>query len=198
MERIRRPSLPSYIVGIGGSAGALNGYMDLLDALPPHTGMAFVIVSHLAPASHTQLAQILSRHTKMPVTVAAQAMLIRADHVYVCPPNADLLVEGHTFKVVSPRSKRNVQIDFFLTSLAAALGPQAIGIILSGYDGDGAEGCRQIKAKGGKTFAQDTSADIPDMPIHARDSGCIDLVLPIYGISEQLQRLARPSKRKAA
>lgn len=198
MARIRRPLLPSFIVGIGGSAGALSGYTSLLDTLPSHSGMAFVIVSHLAPASHTQLAQILSRHTKMPVKVATQAMPIRPDHVYVCPPNADLFIEHYTFKIVSPRSKRNVQIDCFLTSLAVAMGEHAIGIILSGYDGDGAEGCKQIKAKGGKTFAQDTSADVPDMPIHARDSGCIDFVLPLDKISEHIKSLPKTPKRKAA
>ena len=73
------------------------------------------------------------------------------------PPNADLLIEGYTFKLVTPRSRKNVQVDLFLTSLADAMGERAIGIILSGYDGDGIEGCRSIKAKGGTTFAQDVS-----------------------------------------
>jgi chemotaxis response regulator CheB len=43
-------------------------------------------------------------------------------------------------------------VDLFLTSLADAMGARAIGIILPGYDGDGTEGCRSIKAKGGTTF----------------------------------------------
>src|SRR5450755_2126470 len=117
-----RASLPNFIVGIGGSAGALNAYKALLDALPSRTGMAFVIISHMNPAANSQLAQILSRHTKMQVKIASEATLIRANHVYVIPPDADLLIEGYTFKIVCPRSKRNVQVDLFLTSLAAAMG----------------------------------------------------------------------------
>jgi two-component system CheB/CheR fusion protein len=114
---------PNFIVGIGGSAGGLNAYKALLDALPSHTGMAFVIVSHIVPTAISHLAEILSRHTKMPVLVAATAMPIRANHVYVCPPNADLLIEDkNTFKIVSPRSGRNKQVDLFLTSLAEAMG----------------------------------------------------------------------------
>jgi two-component system CheB/CheR fusion protein len=185
-------------VGIGGSAGALNAYKALLDALPLKTGMAFVIISHMNPAASSQLALILSRHTKMPVTVAAMAMLIRANHVYVIPPDADLFIDGHTFKVISPRSKRNVQVDLFLTSLAAAMGAQAIGIILSGMDGDGAAGCKQIKAKGGTTFAQDMSAEVDSMPLSAQASGCVDFVLPPGKIPDELRRLVKTSKNKTA
>ena len=139
---------PNFIVGIGGSAGGLNAYKALLDAVPSNTGMAFVIVSHILPTANSQLAQILSRHTRMAVKVASNAMPIRANHVYVTPPNADLVIEGYTFKLVTPRTRRNAQVDVFLTSLADAMGARAIGIILSGYDGDGTEGCRSIKAKG--------------------------------------------------
>jgi len=166
---------PTLVVGIGGSAGALNAYKTFLDALPSNPGMAFVIVSHITPAANSQLAQILSRHTKMTVLVAFAAMPIRANHVYVIPPDVDLLLEGEMLKVISPRSKRNVQIDLFLTSLAKAMGPRAVGIVLSGMDGDGTEGCRQIKANGGATFAQDASAEVENMPLSAQAAGCIGL-----------------------
>ena len=181
---------PNFIVGIGGSAGALNAYKSILNALPSRTGMAFVIISHMNPTASSQLAQILSRHTKMTVVVAFAAMPIRANYVYVIPPDVDLLVEGDTLKVISPRSKRNVQIDLFLTSLAKAMGPRAVGIVLSGFDGDGTEGCRQIKANGGVTFAQDASAEAEDMPLSAQAAGCIDFVLPPEKIPPELERLA--------
>ena len=180
---------PDFIVGIGGSAGGLNAYKALLDALPSNTGMAFVVVSHIVPTAISQLAEILSCHTKMPVLVASTAMPIRANHVYVCPPNADLLIESGTFKIVSPRTGRNKQVDLFLISLSEAMGARAIGIILSGYDGDGTEGCKHIKAKGGTTFAQDMSAEVDDMPLHAQASGCVDFVLPLDKISDKLQIL---------
>ena len=186
-----RTLCPTLVVGIGGSAGALNAYKTFLDALPSNTGMAFVIVSHITPTASSQLAQILSRHTKMTTVVAFTAMPIRANHVYVIPPDVDLLVEGYTLKVISPRSKRNVQIDLFLTSLAKAMGRRSVGIILSGFDGDGAEGCRQIKANGGTTFSQDASAEVEEMPASAQASGCVDFVLPPDKIPHELQKLVR-------
>ena len=180
---------PKFVVGIGGSAGGLNAYKALLDAMPADSGMAFVVVSHLLPTANSQLAEILSRHTKMPVSVARAAMPVLPNHVYVCPPNADLLVENYNFKIVSPRTKRNVAVDLLFASLADAVGVRAVGIVLSGYDGDGTEGCRQIKAKGGITFAQDESADVGDMPLSAQAAGCVDFVLPPDEISRRLQEI---------
>jgi chemotaxis response regulator CheB len=190
------PSRPSFIVGIGGSAGGLRAYEAFLDALPARVGMAYVFVCHMLPSANSVLAEILSSHTKMPVLVASAAMPIRKNHVYVIPPDADLLIDGETFKIVSPRSKRNAQIDIFFTSLAEARAARVIGIILSGYDGDGTEGCRLIKAKGGTTFAQDMSAEVGDMPLGALASGFVDSVLPPGRIPIELQKLARAAANK--
>ncbi len=99
--------LPKFIVGIGGSAGGIVAYKAFLNALSSRTGAAFVIVSHILPAATSELADILSRHTKMPVSVASTTMHIQADNVYVCSPNADLLIEDDVFNVVVPRAKQN-------------------------------------------------------------------------------------------
>ena len=181
---------PNLIVGIGGSAGALNAYKAILDAMPLNTGMAFVIISHMNPTAYSQLAEILSRHTKMAVKVASEAMPILANHVYVIPTDADLLIKNYTFKVISPRSAGHKQIDVFFSSLAEAMGVRAIGIVLSGYDGDGTEGCKHIKANGGKTFAQDMSAEVEFMPLSAQASGYVDFVLPLDKIPGKLKSLA--------
>ena len=70
------------------------------------------------------------------------------------------------------------------------MGVRAIGIVLSGYNGDGTEGCRQIKANGGKTFAQDMSAEVDHMPLSAQASGCVDFVIPLNKIPAKLKSLA--------
>jgi len=181
---------PKLIVGIGGSAGALNAYKALMVAMPLNTGIAFVIISHMNPIAHSHLAKILARYTKMTVLVADMDMPILANHVYITPPDTDLFIEDYKFKVVNPRSQRNKQIDIFFSSLAEAMGRRAIGIIFSGYDGDGTEGCKHIKKHGGKTFAQDSSAEIDSMPLSAQASGCIDFVMPVDKIPDKLKSLA--------
>jgi len=185
---------PKFIVGIGGSAGALNAYKALLEAMPHDTGIAFVIISHMMPTAHSQLTTILSRHTDMAVRLASDEMSILANHVYIMPPNTDITVENYKLKLISPRTGRNKQVDLFFISLAEAMGARAVGIILSGYDGDGTLGCKHIKANGGKTFAQDMSAEVGHMPLSAQEAGCVDFVLPLDKIPAKLISLASTLK----
>jgi two-component system CheB/CheR fusion protein len=185
---------PKLIVGIGGSAGALSAYTALLDAMPPDTGVAFVIISHMMPTAHSQLTRILSRHTEMSVHLASDGMSIHTNHVYVMPPDSDLTVENYKLKLISPRTGRNKQVDLFFISLAEAMGVRAVGIILSGYNGDGTLGCKHIKANGGKTFAQDSSAEVGHMPLSAQAAGCVDFVLPVNKIPDKLKSLAAALK----
>ena len=182
-------SPPNFVVGIGASAGGLNAYKAFFDALAPDTGLAFVVISHLLPAAHSQLTEILSRHTKMPVMLAESGMKVRANQVYVIPPNADLSIENGVLNVVFPRVSRNSQIDTFFISLATAMGSRAVGIVFSGYDGDGADGCRRIKAVRGTTFAQDSSAEVSGMPLSAQATGCVDFVLSPEKIPAELDKL---------
>ncbi len=185
---------PKFIVGIGGSAGALNAYRALLDAMPHDTGMAFVIISHMNPTANSQLANILQRHTKMSVTVAYEAMAILANYVYIIPPDSDLTMDNYRFKVVSPRSGRIKQVDIFFISLANEMSDRAVGIVLSGYGGDGTVGCKHIKANGGTTFAQDSSAEVDHMPLSAQAAGCADFVLPLNKIPDKLKKMVAALK----
>lgn len=184
---------PSLIVGIGGSAGGLTAYKTLLSSLPASTGMSFVVVAHMDPLRESLLPDILSWSTNMPVSQASEGMSVEPNHVYVIPPNANLLIENYTFKVVTPRTMsggHHKQVDYFLISLAEAMGHRAISIILSGGDGDGTEGSKHIKAKGGTTFAQDLSAQVDSMPLNAQASGCVDFVLPPEKIADELIKIA--------
>ena len=74
------------------------------------------------------------------------------------------------------------------------MGVRAIGIVLSGYDGDGTEGCKHIKANGGKTFTQDLSAEVDSMPLSAQDSGNVHFVMPLDKIPSKLKSLAAALK----
>jgi len=185
---------PKFIVGIGGSAGALNAYKALLEAMSHDTGMAFVIISHMMPTAHSQLTRILSRHTEMSVLLASDGMSILANHVYIMPPNTDITVENYKLKLITPRIGRNKQVDLFFISLAEAMGVRAVGIILSGYDGDGTLGCQHIRAKGGKIFTQDSSAEVGHMPLSAQAAGCVDFVLPVDEIPAKLISLTATLK----
>ena len=181
-----------HIVGIGASAGGLEAFLEFLSALPADTGMAFVLIQHLEPHHESQLAQILSHSTKMPVVQAEEGQEVQPNHVYVIPPNTVMVIRNRALRLV-PRlesGKPYYPVDIFFESLASDQGPQAVGIVLSGSASDGAQGIRAIKAKCGATFAQDErSAKYGGMPHSAIASGAVDFVLPPARIAEELVNL---------
>lgn len=179
------------IVGVGASAGGLEALTQLLKALPTDTGMAFVLIQHLAPTHASALAEILSRMTKMPVMEVLDNLTVAPNHVYVIPPDRSMIIDQGVLKLLQREGGMHRPIDLFFRALADDRGHQAIGVVLSGTATDGTLGMEAIKGEGGITFAQDASAQHEGMPHSAIASGCVDFVLPPDGIAREIARISQ-------
>ena len=180
------------IVCVGGSAGGLDAYTRLLQNLPSDLGVAVVIVNHLRTVS-TLLHELLPQHTIMPVELITERLEIQPNHVFVIPENRDLHIFDDEFRlkpISKPRGWPDV-ITVFLHSLTTHWDGKLIAIIVSGYDGDGADALCGIREVGGITIAQkpDTASQ-PDMPESAIESGCIDFILSPEDIAKEIRRIA--------
>jgi two-component system, chemotaxis family, protein-glutamate methylesterase/glutaminase len=180
------------VVCVGGSAGGLDAYTRLLRHLPADMGVAIVIVNHLRTVD-TRLHQILPRYTKMPVVLISEGLDLQPNHVFIIPPQRDLHVLDGEFRlkpISKPRGWPDV-ITVFLRSLTENWDGQLIAVIVSGYDGDGADALCGIKDVGGITIAQKPeTAGQPDMPASAIASGCVDFVLSPEEIAREIVRIA--------
>lgn len=188
------------VVCVGGSAGGLDAYIRLLKHLPADMGVAIVIVNHLRTVD-TRLHEILPRVTQMPVELITDGLDLRPDHVFISPPLRELHVQDGQFRlepISKPRGWPDV-ITVFLRSLTEIWEGKLIAVIVSGYDGDGADALCGIKDVGGITIAQKLeTAGQPDKPASAIASGCIDFVLSPENIAREIVRIAgadRPTMR---
>jgi two-component system, chemotaxis family, protein-glutamate methylesterase/glutaminase len=185
------------VVCVGGSAGGLDAYIRLLRHLPADMGVAIVIVNHLRMVD-TLLHEILPGHTEMPVELITERLIIQPNRVYIIPARRDLHVLGREFRlkpISKPRGWPDV-ITVFLRSLTRHWDGKLIAVIVSGYDGDGAAALCGIKDVGGVTIAQRLeTAEQPDMPESAIESGCIDFVLSPEEIAREILRIARCDRR---
>jgi two-component system, chemotaxis family, protein-glutamate methylesterase/glutaminase len=156
-------------------------------------GVAIVIVNHLRTVD-TLLHKILPRFTRMPVELITEGLVLRPNHVFIIPPQRDLHVVDGEFRlkpISKPRGWPDV-ITVFLRSLTAHWSGKLIAVIVSGYDGDGADALCGIKDVGGTTIAQKLeTAGRPDMPESAIASGCIDFILSPEDIAQEIVRIAQ-------
>jgi len=176
------------VVCVGGSAGGLDAYIRLLKHLPSDMGVAIVIVNHLRTVA-TLLHEILPQYTNMQVELITEKLDIKPNHVFIIPEKRDLHVLNGEFRlkpISKPRGWSDV-ITVFMHSMAENWDGKLIAVIVSGYDGDGADALKSIKEAGGITIAQKPeTAKQPDMPESAIASGCIDFILSPEDIAKKI------------
>jgi two-component system, chemotaxis family, CheB/CheR fusion protein len=182
-----------YVVGLGASAGGLEALRSFFAAVPAKSGAAFVVIQHLAPDHHSQMAELLATHTAVPVSQIEDGMTIQPDHVYVIPPDTCVKIfRGKLLLFDSEKRAPHLPIDQFFRSLAEDRGELAIGIALSGTGSDGTLGIRAIKEAGGTVMVQAAvSAKFSGMPESAGATGLADFILPPAEMACELFKFIR-------
>jgi len=158
------------------------------------SGMAFVLISHLAPDHDSLLSELLAKETQMSVLQVQEEVRLQPNQVYVIPPNATLTVDDGILRLSAPLQARGhrAPINIFFRSLAEDQGENAVCVILSGTGSDGTIGMKSIKEFGGLAIAQDSStAKYDSMPRNATMTGLVDYVLPVEDIPAKLIEYSR-------
>jgi len=181
------------VVGFGASAGGLEAFQEILDALPNNTGLAFVFIQHLDPKHVSILGELLAKSTRMPVLQVKNQMVVEPNKVYVIPPNVGMRLSEDKLLLTERTGGPgpHLPIDEFFRSLAEDRGSRAIAVILSGTASDGTLGLKAVKEAGGITLAQDHTAKFDAMPRNAIAAGWVDLIMSPTEIANEILRICR-------
>jgi two-component system CheB/CheR fusion protein len=187
------PALPFLVAGIGASAGGVEAYIQLVAGLPPESGISFVLIPHLFPAHRSHMVEILARHTAMPVGAIREGISPQPNRIFILPPGMQAVLRGGVFHLEKRSSDgANRVIDHFLRSLAADQKAHAIGVVLSGTDGDGALGLEAIRGEGGISLVQSPeTAGFPEMPRTSISTDHVDKILSPAEIASELAQIGK-------
>jgi two-component system chemotaxis response regulator CheB len=188
------PELRGILV-TAGSSGGITALKIMLASLPSDFPLPVVVVQHRAPVPPYHLAEILSRHTTLPIRMAESRERLDAGTVYIVPHDlhATLVERG----VIELRDTRRIKFvsssaNPLFESTAVEFGAQAIAVVFSGYGSDGTDGVQAIKRHGGVVVAQGAvTSQVFGMPRAAIETGMVDYVLPAAEIGPLVTRLAR-------
>lgn len=188
------------VIVIAASAGGIPALTTILEGLPTPFPVPILVVQHRKPDGGVLLSRVLGRHTSLLVKDADEGERMHSEVVYLAPPDRHLLVTADGTLTLSdaPKVKScRPAADVLFASAAEHYGPRVLGMVLSGADGDGAAGVRQIKEGHGIVIAQALeSAAFEGMPWSAMATGSVDYIVPLEKISATLLRLVgipRPS-----
>jgi two-component system, chemotaxis family, protein-glutamate methylesterase/glutaminase len=176
-------------VAVGTSLGGFDALKTVLGALPEHFPLAIGIVQHRSNEDSGALAPLLANYTPMPVLEVDDKEMINQGHIYICPSNYHLLIDGDHFALSADAAVLHARpsIDLFFESAAESFRDSVIGLLLTGMSKDGAAGLRKIKEAGGYAVVQDPAeAEGHVMPQAAIASGPVDEILALRDIAPHL------------
>ena len=185
------------VICIGSSTGGTEAIREVLMPMPADTP-AIVITQHMPPGFTTSFAARLNSLCRIQVSEAQHGQRILPGHAYIAPGGHHLRIDrsGSNYVAVvedtEPVNRHRPSVEVLFRSAAQVLGPNAIGIMLTGMGGDGAQAMREMKDAGSYNYVQDeASCVVFGMPRMAIQAGAAHEILPLNQIAGAvLNRLA--------
>jgi two-component system, chemotaxis family, protein-glutamate methylesterase/glutaminase len=198
LPKRQRSSLPAEIVAIGISTGGPQALQEILPLFPADLPVPIVIVQHMPMGFTAPFAKRLDNLCAVAVREATQREAVQPGVVYIAPAGAHLIVERSNLKTLiclteKPEGLLHVpSIDVMMQSVAAAWGPLAMGVIMTGMASDGSKGMETIYREGGLTLGQDEeSCVVYGMPRVCAEMGILDRVVPLMQIPQEIVQASR-------
>ena len=188
------------VVVIGVSMGGFHALHTVLAPLPRDFSLPIAVVQHQHPKADDYLVRSLNEKCQMAVKYPENGEMPKPGRVYVVPPDRHLrFTEGPCFMLSddAPVNYSRPSIDVLFLSAAAVYGDAAIGVVLTGANQDGAEGLREIKARGGLAIVQDpVTAQADAMPKAAIAATKIDHIVRLDQIGPVLWDIASENQKR--
>ena len=181
------------MVGIVTSTGGPKAVTALLAGLNADFPLPMLLVQHIDARFHGGFVDWLDGCSPFSASTARDGEVPQPGTVHVAPPDRHIEIERGRLRVVDgdPVCSQKPSGTVLFESMAKDLGPQALGVLLTGMGKDGAEGLRKMREAGGYTLAEDAStAIVYGMPGEASAIGAVCESLPIHEIAARMSVLA--------
>lgn len=202
----KRPAAPlrgvsrerPHVLAIGSSTGGIHALGQLFSALPAKIGVPILVTQHLPSSFMDAFARQLRNASGRPAVLAHEGSALLPDQILIAPGHAHVTVveRGGHYKIkldTAPAASGCMpSVDPMLASIADAMGPHALGVILSGMGRDGTEGAHKVAAAKGTIFAQDeASCAVWGMPGSVAMAGLASAILPPDQIAGRVAQCAK-------
>jgi two-component system chemotaxis response regulator CheB len=180
------------IIFIGASTGGTEATKEVLMNLPPDSP-AVVITQHMPPGFTKSYANRLDGLCKIRVKEATDGERVLPGHAYIAPGGFHLSVERSGANYIArvtdgePVNRHKPSVEVLFESASRVVGPNALGIMLTGMGADGAKAMRTMKDAGSYNVCQDEATCVVfGMPREAIAHGAANEVLPLGKIAQHV------------
>jgi two-component system chemotaxis response regulator CheB len=180
------------LIFIGASTGGTEATKAVLMELPADAP-AILITQHMPPGFTTSYAKRLDSLCQIRVKEAVDGERVLPGCAYLAPGGFHLSVDRSGTNYVArvrdgePVNRHRPSVEVLFESAARAVGPNALGVMLTGMGADGAQAMRAMHDAGSYNICQDEATCVVfGMPREAIARGAAHEVLPLSRIAEAL------------
>ena len=180
------------ILAIGASTGGTEAIRSVLQQMPADAP-PILITQHMPERFTKAFADRLNSICEILVKEACDGDSVLPGQALVAPGNyhMELIRSGARYQVHitqgSPVNRHRPSVDVMFHSIAKTAGSNALGVILTGMGGDGAQGLLAMRQAGAATMAQDEATCVVfGMPKEAIKAGAVDKIVPLQHIPSAL------------
>lgn len=188
------------IVVIGGSAGSLSVLLQILPDLQGSFSFPILTVLHRKAYPDSNMTELFRHYTQQEVFEVEDKTTLVKGAIYIAPPDYHVLFEDRETLSLDFSERINYSrpaIDVAFDSASEVFEERTTGILLSGANGDGAEGLRRIKERNGTAIIQDPdTAEVDYMPRYAMTKVAADYILPPLRIAAHINNIANKPSRE--
>jgi two-component system chemotaxis response regulator CheB len=184
------------VIGIGASTGGVEALREILVRLPARMP-PILIAQHMPPGFTETFARRLNSICQIGIREAEDGQAACHGMAYIAPGGRHLTLArrmgGYVLRVTDepPVNRHRPSVDPLFRSIARVAGARAIGVMLTGMGGDGAEAMLELRNAGAYTIAQDEASSVVfGMPRQAIALGAVREVLALADMAQRLETLS--------
>lgn len=185
------------VIAIGASTGGVQALTEVLTTLPA-TAPGIVLVQHMPARFTASFADRLNGLCAVEVREAVDGDTVIPGRVLIAPGGKHMRLRRsgarYYVEVIDGPEVHHQRpsVEVLFDSVAKYAGTNAVGAILTGMGGDGAQGLLNMRRAGARTIAQDeATSTVFGMPMEAIKCGAAEKILPLSEISRHLLLLSQ-------
>ena len=200
--RAGAPAPRPRVLAIASSTGGPRALADVLGRLPADFPLPVLVVQHMPPTFTRHLADGLASQCDLKVFEAHEDAPLEPGKVWIAPGDRHMTVTTEGMPRVRlvnapPENECRPSADPLFRSVADAFEQRALVVVLTGMGRDGLEGCRRVRALGGRVIAQDEHSSVVwGMPGAVSRAGLADIVLPLEEIAAEIMARTLPGGQR--
>ena len=183
------------LIAIGASTGGTTALHRVIEAMPADVP-PIVVVQHMPPVFTRMFAEALNRSSAVQVLEAEDGTPVRPGTVLIAQGDLHMRLAKRFGELVvvcdnGPKvSGHRPSVDVLFNSVAEVVGPEAIGVLLTGMGRDGADGMVAMARRGAHCLAQDEASSVVwGMPREAWEAGAAEKLVPLDEMTREILAL---------